>query len=197
MLVCLLLKCLHRSVAVQLCQLDACRCRDSLAHLCSSLLWYVPFDHWWSQVKVLTAAYAPPLTDKSVDCLCETKQSTCLRHCFLTRKVLHYLLTCAGPLAMPQQPPWWPPPSYQPASFTTSTIHRPDRHSETASLTMLLSRVALGRTVKGSSHFRRPPEGFDACIHSHSQGNIYCVYDNAQAYPEYIVTYKGAGHAVM
>lgn len=187
MLVCLLLKCLHRSVAVQLCQLDACRS-------CSSLLWYVPFDHWWSQVKVLTAAYAPPLTDKSVGCLCGTKQPTCLRHCFLTCKVLHYLLTCAGPLATPQQPP---PPSYQPFPFTTSMIHGSDRHSETASLTMLLSRVALGRSVKGSSHFRRPPEGFDACTHPHSPGNIYCVYDNAQAYPEYIVTYKGAGHAVM
>ena len=73
---------------------------------------------------------------------------------------------------------------------------------------MLLSRVALGKTVKGSSDLRRPPEGSDSCTHSHSMGHrhmhshgnhmdIYCVYDNAQAYPEYIITYNAARHPSM
>lgn len=71
-----------------------------------------------------------------------------------------------------------------------------DRHSEAESLTMLLSRVALGKTVKGSSDLRRPPDGFDACFHDHrGRTEIFCVYDNAQAYPEYIVTYNGAHSA--
>lgn len=68
-------------------------------------------------------------------------------------------------------------------------------------LTMLLSRVALGRVTRGSGELRRPPDGFDACTHSHRMGHrpdygnrmdIYCVYDNAQAYPDYIITYSAA-----
>ncbi|KAL0027580.1 hypothetical protein WJX77_012237 [Trebouxia sp. C0004] len=71
-----------------------------------------------------------------------------------------------------------------------------DRRSEAESLTMLLSRVALGKTVKGSSDLRRPPDGFDACFHNHrGRTEIFCVYDNAQAYPEYIITYNGARNA--
>ena len=72
-------------------------------------------------------------------------------------------------------------------------------------LTILLSRVALGSNTRGSPELRRPPEGFDSTSHLHATGRersvnskpeIYCVYDNAQAYPEYIITYKAAkGHS--
>jgi len=79
---------------------------------------------------------------------------------------------------------------------TSGGTHTSDRHSEAESLTMLLSRVALGRTVKGSSDLRRPPDGFDACFHNYrGRTEIFCVYDNAQAYPEYIITYNGACNA--
>lgn len=65
-------------------------------------------------------------------------------------------------------------------------------------LTILLSRVALGNSTRGSSDMRRPPEGYDSTtnIHSmrgrnhHNKMDIYCVYDNAQAYPAYIITYR-------
>ena len=88
-------------------------------------------------------------------------------------------------------------PSQQFQPFTGSGLNlasggtlTSDRHPEAESLTMLLSRVALGKTVKGSSDLRRPPDGFDACFHSHRGcTEIFCVYDNAQAYPEYIITY--------
>lgn len=81
-------------------------------------------------------------------------------------------------------------------NLATGGTHISDRHSEAESLTMLLSRVALGKTVKGSSDLRRPPDGFDACFHGHrGHTEIFCVYDNAQAYPEYIVTYNGARNA--
>lgn len=69
-------------------------------------------------------------------------------------------------------------------------------------LTILLSRVALGTSSRGSSDLRRPPEGFDSTTNLHFIGkartpnnkmDIYCVYDNAQAYPAYVVTYNATG----
>ena len=71
--------------------------------------------------------------------------------------------------------------------------------TDQGSLTILLSRVALGNSTRGSSELRRPPEGYDSTNHHHLAGrgrslesrtHISCVYDNAQAYPDYIITYK-------
>lgn len=117
--------------------------------------------------------------------------------------MLQLLSVCAGALTLLTVFAGALSPYQRLQSFTGSGLNlasggtlKSDRHSEAESLTMLLSRVALGKTVKGSSDLRRPPDGFDACFHSHrGRTEIFCVYDNAQAYPEYIVTYNGARNA--
>ena len=65
-------------------------------------------------------------------------------------------------------------------------------------LTILLSRVALGISIQGSFDLRRPPDAYDSTINSRGRNpnnklDIYCVYDNAQAYPAYIITYRATG----
>ena len=62
---------------------------------------------------------------------------------------------------------------------------------------LLVCRVALGRLHTGQPGLRLPPKGFDAVT---CQGGIvfpkalaaaiFAVFDNSQAYPEYIVHYK-------
>jgi hypothetical protein len=58
---------------------------------------------------------------------------------------------------------------------------------------MLLCRVAMGRIGKGGSSLRKPPDGFDAVSnsgnHVASESDIFAVFDNSQAYPEWIVYY--------
>ncbi len=74
---------------------------------------------------------------------------------------------------------------------------------------MMLCRVTLGRLAQGNSGLRKPPDGSDAVVSAAIGGprggggggpakdlwdvgavgeqNIFAVFDNAQAYPEYIV----------
>ena len=59
---------------------------------------------------------------------------------------------------------------------------------------MILARANLGRQVEGNSQTRRPPDGFHSCMlrgvaGQRGGGDIYAVYDNDQAYPEYVVFY--------
>ena len=84
-------------------------------------------------------------------------------------------------------------------SSTAAMLQQSPDETGRDGLTILLSRVALGTLSRGSSDLRRPPEGFDSTTHLHFMGkgrsadskmDIYCVYDNAQAYPDYIITYK-------
>ena len=61
---------------------------------------------------------------------------------------------------------------------------------------MFLCRVALGRLAVGSPGLRIPPKGFDAV--TNTTGNvlqltlqsIFAVFDNSQAYPEYVIHFR-------
>ena len=65
---------------------------------------------------------------------------------------------------------------------------------------MFLCRVALGRLAVGQPGMRLPPKGSDAVTNSQIHGNItqtlrssqtiFAVFDNAQAYPEYVIHFK-------
>ncbi|CAD7699843.1 unnamed protein product [Ostreobium quekettii] len=64
---------------------------------------------------------------------------------------------------------------------------------------MLLCRVSLGRSAPGRVGLRRPPEGADSVAETtapkpHGQRlrepTMHAVFDNAQAYPEYLVYYR-------
>lgn len=67
-------------------------------------------------------------------------------------------------------------------------------------LTMVLSRVLLGHPAYFSStdvnSLRKPPSGFQSTITLVlSTGHqITCLYDNAQAYPEYVITYEAVSN---
>ena len=71
-------------------------------------------------------------------------------------------------------------------------ISKPDFLPDTK--TMLLCRVALGRLTTGGPGMRLPPSGFDAVTSGQAVAfpqalhlGIFAVFDNSQAYPEYIV----------
>eukprot|EP00803_Ostreobium_quekettii_P007116 evm.model.scf_19.4 EVM.evm.TU.scf_19.4 scf_19:54331-70557(+) len=55
---------------------------------------------------------------------------------------------------------------------------------------MLLCRVALGRIGQGASGLRRPPDGADSVANNLGSPSELVIFDNAQAYPEYIVFYR-------
>jgi hypothetical protein len=67
------------------------------------------------------------------------------------------------------------------------------KHEWVGQYAMLMCRVALGRIGMGGSSMRKPPDGFDSVSATGSAkpqaGDIFAVYDNAQAYPEYIIHY--------
>ena len=67
------------------------------------------------------------------------------------------------------------------------------RHEWVGQYAMLMCRVSLGKIGLGTSNMRKPPEGFDSVSQSGrakpAAGDIFAVYDNAQAYPEYIIHY--------
>ena len=102
--------------------------------------------------------------------------------------------------SMPPVPPYAPvkPVPVRQSALWNLSQQQPSAHEDASPrlLTILLSRVALGHSTRGSSELRRPPDGYDSTTHPHSlrgadsATNIYCVYNNAQAYPEYIITYK-------
>jgi hypothetical protein len=52
---------------------------------------------------------------------------------------------------------------------------------------MILARVLLGRQVVGAPGMRRPPPGFESV---HGNGMCHVVFDNDQAYPEYVITFR-------
>jgi poly [ADP-ribose] polymerase 7/11/12/13 len=52
---------------------------------------------------------------------------------------------------------------------------------------MFVARVLVGKTTKGNSSMKTRPLGFD----STTDGNhIFVTYHDAQAYGEYVITYK-------
>lgn len=61
---------------------------------------------------------------------------------------------------------------------------------------MFLCRVALGRLAVGSPGLRLPPKGSDAVTNASGRGmfsqnlSVYAVFDNSQAYPEYVIHFR-------
>eukprot|EP00884_Botryococcus_braunii_P017042 jgi/Botrbrau1/4020/Bobra.0016s0029.2 len=60
-------------------------------------------------------------------------------------------------------------------------------------LDMLLCRVAVGRCYCPSvahQYMRRPPQHYHSTAAVVNGSKVYCIYDNAQAYPEYWIRYS-------
>ena len=75
------------------------------------------------------------------------------------------------------------------SSYSQSDSYsKPD--ANTAIKHLFLCRIALGRTVKGTSTLQRPPPGFHSAVNDMSSMSIMVTFEIAQAYPMYHVTFK-------
>ncbi|CAF1198701.1 unnamed protein product [Adineta steineri] len=60
----------------------------------------------------------------------------------------------------------------------------PDSNAERC---MFMARVLIGNTTQGNSLIRSPPDGFDSTTNGR---HIFVIYHDAQAFAEYLITYK-------
>ena len=73
-------------------------------------------------------------------------------------------------------------------SMQTASASEADRPG---SFSMLLCNVVVGRSAPGTVSYRRPPDGFDSVWGPGAHGTKnYAVFDNAQAYPAYLVHFN-------
>ena len=54
---------------------------------------------------------------------------------------------------------------------------------------MILAQVVTGRYTVGEEEMKTPPPGFHSTVDSISQPAIFVVYDDASAYPEYVIEF--------
>jgi len=60
---------------------------------------------------------------------------------------------------------------------------------------MLLCRTALGQSAAGRRGYRRPPERYRGILFDSVDGNLsgdamFCIFDNRQSYPEWVIEYS-------
>lgn len=55
---------------------------------------------------------------------------------------------------------------------------------------MFFSRVLVGNVEQGSSSMNIPPTGADTTVENKQNPTIFVIYHDAQAYPEYLITYE-------
>ncbi|KAH9502911.1 Protein mono-ADP-ribosyltransferase parp12 [Bulinus truncatus] len=76
-----------------------------------------------------------------------------------------------------------------------STQSKYSRKYAGSSNQMFLARVLCGYSTKGSYRITRPPKFeskdrmYDSCVDNTTTPTIYVLFDNAQCYPAYIITY--------
>lgn len=57
---------------------------------------------------------------------------------------------------------------------------------------VIIGRVLVGRTALGRKGMYSPPENYDSTWQHSIGGRVYCLFDKAQSYPEYTVTFIGS-----
>ena len=88
------------------------------------------------------------------------------------------------------------------SSYSLGYVNRDHRNNNSGNgngngnICMFLARVFVGRSAKSIANARRPPpidprdpagELYDSTVNSVSNPSIHVIYDNAQAYPEYVI----------
>ena len=53
----------------------------------------------------------------------------------------------------------------------------------------ILSKVVTGRYIVGNSDMKTPPPGYHSTVNSILPSTIFVVYDDAAAYPEYVIKF--------
>lgn len=90
-------------------------------------------------------------------------------------------------------------------TYFSSAAEMSDRYAtpdpNTGNKFMLQCRVLVGRWTRGQPGLRRPPEMprtasdgnvrlYDSCVDNVQNPKTFCIFDNVQYYPEYIIEYK-------
>jgi hypothetical protein len=65
--------------------------------------------------------------------------------------------------------------------------HRYSKENANGKRCMFIVRVLVGNTTRGHPSMRTAPEGFDSTT---DEDHIFVTYHDAQALPEYLITYK-------
>lgn len=71
-------------------------------------------------------------------------------------------------------------------SSSATYSHGYTRPNATGERCMFIARILVGKTTAGNPSMKTPPPGFD----STSSGGAFVTYHDAQAYAEYLITYK-------
>ena len=54
---------------------------------------------------------------------------------------------------------------------------------------MILAQVVTGRYTVGNSKMKTPPPGFHSTVDNQEEPTKFVVYDDASAYPEYVIEF--------
>ncbi|KAH9519154.1 Protein mono-ADP-ribosyltransferase parp12 [Bulinus truncatus] len=79
--------------------------------------------------------------------------------------------------------------------YFSTTSHYSKRYAGSSNQ-MFLARVLCGYSTRGSQEMTRPPKHqgtgrmYDSCVNDIAKPTIYSLFDNAQCYPAYIISYK-------
>lgn len=81
------------------------------------------------------------------------------------------------------------PPTHVPGASRTAV------QPANGMIVMILSRVSLGAVGNAAPQIRIAPSGYNSVGNGGTRGqsSIYAVFDNYQAYPEYVITYSSRG----
>ena len=71
-------------------------------------------------------------------------------------------------------------------SSSATYSHGYSRPNAAGERCMFIARILVGKTTAGNPSMKTPPPGFD----STSNGGAFVTYHDAQAYAEYLITYK-------
>lgn len=52
------------------------------------------------------------------------------------------------------------------------------------------TRIITGKFCKATREMKRPDNGYDSAVNDVEDPKIYIVFDDASAYPEYIIVFK-------
>ncbi|CAL1529280.1 unnamed protein product [Lymnaea stagnalis] len=80
-----------------------------------------------------------------------------------------------------------------PGTYFSTTSNYSQRYAGSSNK-LIIARVLCGNSVQGNPSYKRPPRDisgrmYDSCVNVERGPSIYCLFDNSQFYPAYIIEY--------